>query len=33
MKLYDQWIGKYTKEPGEVPAITVAEAVELVKNN
>lgn len=33
MKLYDEWIGKYTKEPGEVPAITVAEAVELVKNN
>ena len=33
MKLYDQWIGKYTKEPGEVPAISVAEAVELVKKN
>ncbi len=33
MKLYEEWIGKYTKEPGEVPAITVAEAVELVKNN
>jgi glutamate transport system substrate-binding protein len=33
MKLYDQWIGKYTKEPGEVPAITVAEAVDLVKQN
>jgi ABC-type amino acid transport substrate-binding protein len=33
MKLYDQWIGKYTKEPGEAPAISVAEAVELVKKN
>jgi ABC-type amino acid transport substrate-binding protein len=33
MKLYDQWIGKYTKEPGEPPAISVAEAVELVKKN
>ena len=33
MKLYDQWIGKYTKEPGEVPAISVAEAVDLVKKN
>ncbi len=33
MKLYDQWIGKYTKEPGEPPAISVTDAVELVKNN
>jgi glutamate transport system substrate-binding protein len=33
MKLYDEWIGKYTGEPGEPPAIDVAAAVELVKQN
>ncbi len=33
MKLYEQWIGKYTGEPGEPPTITVDEAVELVKKN
>jgi glutamate transport system substrate-binding protein len=33
MKLFDQWIGKYTKQKGEPPAISVAEAVELVKKN
>ena len=33
MKLYDEWIGKYTGEPGEPPTIDVAAAVEMVKNN
>jgi glutamate transport system substrate-binding protein len=33
MKVFDQWIGKYTKQKGEPPAISVAEAVELVKKN
>ena len=33
MKLYDEWIGKYTGEPGEPPTIDVAAAVELVKQN
>ena len=33
MKLFDQWIGKYTKQKGEPPTISVAEAVELVKKN
>lgn len=33
MKVYDEWVGKYTKEPGEPPTIGVDEAVELVKNN
>ena len=33
MKLYDEWIGKYTGEPGEVPTIDVAAAVEMVKKN
>jgi glutamate transport system substrate-binding protein len=33
MKLFDQWIGKYTKQKGEPPAISVDEAVELVKKN
>ena len=32
-KLHEQWIGKYTGEKGEVPTITVPEAVELVKQN
>ncbi|HEY6888201.1 MAG TPA: glutamate ABC transporter substrate-binding protein [Solirubrobacter sp.] len=32
-KLHEQWIGKYTGEKGEVPNITVDQAVELVKNN
>jgi glutamate transport system substrate-binding protein len=32
-KLHQEWIGKYTGEKGEVPNITVDEAVELVKNN
>jgi ABC-type amino acid transport substrate-binding protein len=33
MKLFDEWIGKYTKETGEPPTIDVAEAVEMVKQN
>jgi ABC-type amino acid transport substrate-binding protein len=33
MKVYDEWVGKYTKEPGEPPTIDVAAAVEMVKNN
>jgi ABC-type amino acid transport substrate-binding protein len=33
MKVYDEWVGKYTGEPGEPPTIGVDEAVELVKNN
>jgi len=33
MKLYDEWIGKYTGEPGEPPTIDVAAAVEMVKQN
>jgi glutamate transport system substrate-binding protein len=33
MKLFDQWIGKYTKQKGEPPAISVDEAVALVKKN
>ena len=33
MKLYEQWIGKYTGEPGEPPTIDVAAAVEMVKQN
>jgi glutamate transport system substrate-binding protein len=33
MKLYEQWIGKYTGEPGEPPKIDVNAAVELVKKN
>ena len=33
MKLFDEWIGKYTKETGEPPTIDVAEAVEMVKKN
>jgi glutamate transport system substrate-binding protein len=33
LKLYDEWIGKYTGEPGEPPTIDVAAAVEMVKNN
>ena len=33
MKLYDEWIGKYTKETGEPPTIDVAAAVEMVKQN
>jgi glutamate transport system substrate-binding protein len=32
-KLHEQWIGKYTGEKGEAPAISVTDAVELVKNN
>lgn len=32
-KVYDEWVGKYTKEPGEPPTMTVDEAVETVKNN
>ena len=32
-KLHQDWIGKYTGETAEPPAITVAEAVELVKQN
>ncbi len=32
-KLHQEWIGKYTGEKGEVPTISVDEAVELVKNN
>ena len=32
-KLHQDWIGKYTKETAEPPNITVAEAVELVKQN
>jgi ABC-type amino acid transport substrate-binding protein len=32
-KLYEEWIGKYTGEPGEAPTINVDEAVELVKQN
>ena len=31
MKLYDEWIGKYTGEPGEPPTIDVAAAVEMVR--
>jgi polar amino acid transport system substrate-binding protein len=33
MKLYEEWIGKYTGEPGEPPTIDVAAAVEMVKQN
>jgi glutamate transport system substrate-binding protein len=33
MKLYEEWIGKYTGEPGEPPTIDVAAAVEMVKKN
>ena len=33
MKIYDEWVGKYTGEPGEPPTMTVDEAVETVKNN
>jgi glutamate transport system substrate-binding protein len=33
MKLFDQWIGKYTKQKGEPPTISVDEAVALVKKN
>ena len=32
-KLHQDWIGKYTGETAEPPTITVAEAVELVKQN
>ena len=32
-KLHQEWIGKYTKETAEPPTISVAEAVELVKQN
>jgi len=32
-KLHQEWIGKYTGEKGEPPAIDVAAAVELVKKN
>src|SRR5688572_14349352 len=32
-KLYEEWIGKYTGEPGEAPTIDVAAAVEMVKQN
>jgi glutamate transport system substrate-binding protein len=32
-KLHQEWIGKYTGEKGEVPNITVDQAVEMVKNN
>jgi len=32
-ELYEEWIGKYTGEPGEPPTINVEEAIELVKNN
>jgi glutamate transport system substrate-binding protein len=32
-KLHQEWIGKYTGEKGEVPNISVTEAVELVKKN
>jgi ABC-type amino acid transport substrate-binding protein len=31
--LHDEWIGKYTGQEGEPPAISVDEAVELVKQN
>jgi ABC-type amino acid transport substrate-binding protein len=31
--LHQEWIGKYTKQEGEPPNITVEEAVELVKQN
>ena len=30
---YDKWVGQYTKEESEPPAISVDEAVELVKQN
>jgi ABC-type amino acid transport substrate-binding protein len=33
VKLHQEWIGKYTKETAEPPAISVQEAVELVKQN
>lgn len=32
-KLYEEWIGKYTGEPGEAPTIDVDAAVEMVKQN
>src|SRR3954447_12546755 len=32
-KLHQEWIGKYTGEKGEVPNISVTDAVELVKKN
>lgn len=32
-ELHQEWIGKYTNETAEPPAITVDEAVEMVKNN
>jgi polar amino acid transport system substrate-binding protein len=32
-KLHQEWIGKYTGEKGEVPNITVDQAVEMVKKN
>jgi glutamate transport system substrate-binding protein len=32
-KLHQEWIGKYTKETADPPSITVAEAVEMVKQN
>jgi glutamate transport system substrate-binding protein len=33
MRIYDEWVGKYTGEPGEPPTMSVEEAVETVKNN